>query len=47
MNAFATYIGMDWSDQKHDVCLLDTATGEKEFLILQHTPEAIDEWARG
>jgi transposase len=47
MNEFAAYIGMDWSDQKQDVCLLDTATGEKEFLILQHTPEAIDEWARG
>jgi transposase len=47
MHEFTAYMGMDWSDQKHDVCLVDAATGEKEFLILQHTPEAIDEWARG
>jgi len=45
MNEFAAYIGMDWSDQKHDVCLVDAATGDKEFLVLRHTPEAIAEWA--
>lgn len=45
MNDFAVFIGIDWSDQKHDLCLLDPATGRKEFSILKHTPEAIDEWA--
>lgn len=45
MNKFAAYIGMDWSDQKHDVCLVDAATGDKEFLVLRHTPEAIEAWA--
>jgi hypothetical protein len=24
---FAALIGIDWSDNKHDVCLVDTATG--------------------
>ena len=30
---------------KHDLCLLDRQTGLKEFSLLLHTPEAIDEWA--
>jgi len=45
MDEFAAYVGIDWSDQKHDVCLIDSASGQKDFLVLQHTPEAIDEWA--
>ena len=45
MNHFAAYIGIDWSDQKHDLCLIDAATGWKESSILSHSPEAIDKWA--
>ena len=45
MDEFAAYIGIDWSDQKHDCCLMDAATGEKEASTLSHSPEAIDEWA--
>jgi transposase len=45
MTEYAAYIGIDWSDQKHDVCLVDAATGKKESLLLNHTPEAIAEWA--
>ena len=47
MNQFAAYIGIDWSDQKHDLCLIDAATGCKESSILSHSPEAIDEWVIG
>ncbi|MBA3768087.1 MAG: IS110 family transposase [Acidobacteria bacterium] len=43
---FAAYIGLDWSDQKHDVCLVDTLTGEQELSVIRQTPEALDEWAR-
>lgn len=42
---FAALAGLDWADQKHDVCLLDLATGQQEQIILKHTPEAIDDWA--
>jgi len=44
MDQFAAYIGIDWSDQKHDCCLIDPATGRKESSILKHSPEAIDMW---
>ena len=30
MEHFAAYLGLDWSDQKNDVCLVDTGTGEQD-----------------
>ena len=44
---FAALIGIDWSDTKHDVCLVDTATGSLEPSVIKHTPESLDAWARG
>jgi len=41
---FAALVGIDWADQKHDVCLLDPGTGRRGTAVLEHTPEAIDEW---
>lgn len=45
MEHFAAYVAIDWSDQKHDVCLVDASAGKKERLVLKHTPESLDEWA--
>ncbi len=45
MEHFAAYIGIDWSDSKHDVCLVDATTGQKEPRVISHTPEALQEWA--
>ena len=47
MEHFAAYVGLDWSDRKHDVCLVDAETGCQELSVISHTPEALDEWARG
>ena len=44
--AFAAYIGIDWADQKHDVCLKAAGGDEREFSVLAHRPEAIEHWAR-
>jgi len=41
---FAAFVGLDWADAKHDVCLQATGTERREFLILEHRPEAIDAW---
>jgi hypothetical protein len=45
MVEFAACVGIDWSDQKHDLCLIDTASGRKESSVLAHSPEATDKWA--
>jgi transposase len=44
---FAASIGLDWADGKHDICLQVTKTAQREALLIEHSAEAIDEWARG
>jgi transposase len=41
---FAAFVGLDWADAKHDICLQATGTERREFLMLEHRPEAIDAW---
>jgi transposase len=45
MTQYAAYVGWDWADKKHDLCLVEAATGKKESLVIKHTPQAIEEWA--
>ena len=45
MEHFAAYIGLDWADQKHDLCLIDTQTGAQELSVIKQPPEALSEWA--
>ncbi len=41
---FAAFIGIDWADVKHDVCLQALESNAFEFSTLEHTPEAIAAW---
>jgi|GEM_PF-4108647 len=41
---YAAYIGIDWSDRKHAICLFDCATHSKELAILEARPDAIATW---
>jgi transposase len=43
---FAAFIGIDWADAKHDVCVQSAASGQRERSVLAHRPEAIEAWAR-
>ena len=43
---FAAFVGIDWADAKHDVCLQAVGGDKREFSRLEHNPEAIDTWAR-
>lgn len=43
---FAAFVGIDWADAKHDVCLQVVGADTREFSRLEHNPEAIDAWAR-
>jgi transposase len=42
--AFAAFVGIDWADAKHDVCLQTADSTKRECFQLEHTPEAIDAW---
>jgi transposase len=43
-NTFAAFVGIDWADAKHDICLQAAGTSTRECFQLEHTPEAIDAW---
>jgi transposase len=42
--AFAAFVGIDWADAKHAVCLQTADSTKRECFQLEHTPEAIDAW---
>ena len=42
---FAAFVGLDWADEEHAVCVLDGERLRRE--VLPHTPEAIAAWAAG
>jgi hypothetical protein len=41
----AAFIGIAWADSKHDICLQVANTEKREFSVLPHRPDAIDQWA--
>jgi transposase len=42
---FAAFVGIDWADQKHDVCLSTGHTDPLERSVLEHRPVSIAAWA--
>ena len=44
--AFAAFVGLDWADAKHDICVQASSSAHREFLRLDHRPEAIDAWVQ-
>ena len=45
--AYSVYVGIDWADKKHDVCIQSKSSDEREFAVVRHRPEAIDAWVKG
>ena len=43
---FAAFVGLDWADAKHDICLQAAGSAHREFLHLDHRPEVIDAWVQ-
>ena len=42
---FAAFIGIDWADAKHDICLAVAGSNTHELSVLEHRPAAIAAWA--
>ena len=43
---YAAYIGIDWADTKHDVCLQAPGCEQREFSCLPHQVDDIEQWVR-
>ena len=44
--SFSAFIGIDWADAKHDVCVQAAGDERREFSRMPHKVEAIDDWAQ-
>lgn len=40
----AAWVGLDWADQQHVICLYEVATGQSTVSRLEQKPEALQEW---
>jgi len=42
---FAALIGIDWADQKHDICEQPAGNKPRRLTVITSRPEAIHDWA--
>jgi transposase len=42
---FTAFIGIDWADRKHDLCLQGAHGERREFARIEHKVDDIDQWA--
>ncbi len=43
---YSVYVGIDWADSKHDVCICPRDSDTRELDIIRHRAEAIDTWVK-
>ena len=41
---FSVYVGLDWADKKHDICVQVKGESLRTFSVILHSPESIDDW---
>ncbi len=46
INPYVAFVGIDWADTKHDVCIQAADSLQREFAVVPHKVEEIDEWAQ-
>ena len=46
MQPYAAFVGIDWADTKHDVCIQSADSLRREFAVIPHQAEEIDAWAQ-
>ncbi len=43
---YTAYVGIDWADAKHDICVQAAGSEERHFDLIVHKPERIEVWAQ-
>ena len=41
---FSAYVGLDWADKKHDICVQVKDEESRAFSVISHSPESINDW---
>jgi transposase len=42
--SIVAWVGLDWADQKHDICLQAHGSAAVEYRVVEHQPEALHSW---
>lgn len=45
MSGYAAFVGWDWADREHEICLREAGQSHMERSQVEGTPEALHEWA--
>ncbi|MCP4949740.1 MAG: IS110 family transposase [Aestuariibacter sp.] len=45
-NSFTAYVGIDWADSKHDICVQAAGGQQREFDCISHQVDQIELWAQ-
>lgn len=45
LNMFNAFVGIDWADKKHDICIQSADNSDRQFITIPHTVEDLNEWA--
>ena len=43
---YSVYVGIDWADSKHDICICPNDSDVREFDVIRHRAEVIDAWVK-
>src|SRR5260370_16560049 len=43
--AFTGFVGIDWADTKHDICVQAAGSERRELTCIAHEPAQIESWA--
>src|ERR1017187_3315403 len=43
--AFTAFVGIDWADTKHDICVQAAGSKRRELTCIAHEPGQIESWA--
>ena len=44
---YSAFVGIDWADSKHDICLQAADSDQREFDCIAHQVDHIEQWALG
>jgi len=44
--SFTAFVGIDWADRKHDVCVQPADSETREFSVIPHKVDMINDWAQ-
>jgi len=45
-DVYSIYVGIDWADKKHDVCICPKDSDTREFDVIPHRAEVIEAWVK-